>query len=156
MKFIQAVAFLFLVTTLSAQEQPSQESKGEKSRLSEIEKMYKFSKSQLLVLDSIRSPELNTVEIKASTEKKITLDGLMISQVVVPIKAQIVRDSASGTYNEVIEYRAITTVVSEKHEPGSMKVFMDRTKEEKKKAAIAMKKQADDLRKQAEDLEKEN
>lgn len=154
MKFIKTVVFLFLVTMLSAQEQEAP--KGEKSRLFEIEKMYKFSKSQLLLLDSIRNPELNTVEIKASTEKKITVDGLVLSQIVVPVKAQIVRDSASGTYNEVIEYRAITTIVSEKHEPGSMKIHLDRIKEEKKKAAVAMKKQAEELKKKAEDLEREN
>jgi hypothetical protein len=70
-----------------------------------------------------------------------------LAQEIVPVQAEIAIDTFSG-HNEVIAYRIITTIISEKDEPGSFKRYFNNVGQYKKEIAAR-------LRKEAEIIEKE-
>jgi preprotein translocase subunit YajC len=143
-----SIILLFALFTFSLNAQQSEQPKGQKSRLDNIEKLYKLSKADKITLDSILHPVISTLDIIQSTTKKITIkDSLILSSITIPIEAQILTDSL-GAYNEVVTYRTITAIVSEVHEKGSVKAYQDRIKAEKAKIAARLREQAAQIEKE--------
>jgi hypothetical protein len=150
MKKIFLVLLLpFLATPSVFFAQQQQQPTSKPSRLVDLQVKYKLSNEQIKWLDSLRNPSLSLTNIMATPIRKKVLvkDSLYVAQEIVPVQAEIAIDTFSG-YNEVIAYRIITTIISEKDEPGSFKRYFNNVGQYKKEIAAR-------LRKEAEIIEKE-
>jgi len=150
------VCFLLSLLSINAFSQNQSQPQGQRSRLESILSLYKLTNAQKATLDSILNPlSRSIVDIKQTPELRVTIpDSLLIVQVTMPIEAKILTDTFGG-YNEVVSYRTITTVVSEKHEKGSFKDYQVKFKEFKRRKADEMRVEADRIRDAAAKMEKD-
>lgn len=136
-KIIFVLLLLIIAISLFSQ---NQEKKV--SRLHNLDSIYKLTAKDEKFIDSVLNVIISPAKANLRVLKKTLIkDSLYIYQEVFPVSANIIKDSLGG-YNEVIDFRAITTIISEKHEPGSYHNYFQNLKKLKAEAAARLREQA--------------
>lgn len=140
------IAAFFAVVSFA---QNIEQSQGQASRIEGLDKKYTLNKEAKLFLDSVKNFKLSSVSFTPISRSKVLVkDSLLVAQDIFVASAKVMRDSATKTYAEVLEWKVVTAIVSEADEKGSFKEYTDNIKRLKKEAA-------DKLRKQLSELEKD-
>jgi hypothetical protein len=125
----------------------SQQNDKQQSRFLKLDSLYKFSSQELKILDSLKSPQVGCESIQSSVTKILKKEGLLITQDIFPVSAEITQDTFGG-YLEVITYKIISKIVSEKHKQGSLKEYNEKVKLYKQQFAARLREQAAKIEKE--------